>query len=355
MKSLVRVLVFAFVFLSPFAIAEEWNPEPPVPEKWDWIQLVSGEWLKGEIIVLYNDTLEFESDELDVLSFDIADITKIRSGNKLQIKFTGNLTKSGKVIVDGDKLQFKDSADVFKTSDILTIIAGEPKESNYWTMKFTMGANVRSGNTEQTDINANIKAQRRTVENRMIVEYLANYSKTQEIETTNNQRASAAWDKFLTERLFLRPVFGEYLSDSFQNINSKYTVGTGVGYQIIDNSRVEWLVVGGPAYQSTEFETVEEGLNNVEETPAFVGTSNFDVEIINGIDFIYDYQFTLLNEASGTYIHHMLTGLEIELTSLLDLDLSVVCDRTENPKTNSEGDTPKPDDYRFIVGVGFKF
>ena len=49
---------------------EGWLPPEPRPEKFDWIQLKSGEWLKGKLEVLYDRKLEFDSDELDELTFD---------------------------------------------------------------------------------------------------------------------------------------------------------------------------------------------------------------------------------------------------------------------------------------------
>jgi hypothetical protein len=45
------------------------------------------------------------------------------------------------------------------------------------------------------------------------------------------------------------------------------------------------------------------------------------------------------NERSGTYTHHLVTGLEIEMTSLLDAD----------------GVTPKRDDLRLAVLFGIDF
>jgi len=48
---------------------QAWLPPTPKPEKFDWIQLKSGEWLKGELKVLYDKKLEFDSDELNLLEF----------------------------------------------------------------------------------------------------------------------------------------------------------------------------------------------------------------------------------------------------------------------------------------------
>ncbi len=35
------------------AHAEDWQPPVPMPDEFDWMQLTSGEWLKGEFKVLY--------------------------------------------------------------------------------------------------------------------------------------------------------------------------------------------------------------------------------------------------------------------------------------------------------------
>ena len=70
MLSIAVALVALFVVCGP-AVAEEgqesWQPPPPMPDDFDWIQLTSGEWLKGEIIAMYDDSLEFDSKELDDL------------------------------------------------------------------------------------------------------------------------------------------------------------------------------------------------------------------------------------------------------------------------------------------------
>ena len=60
---------------------------------------------------------------------------------------------------------------------------------------------------------------------------------------------------------------------------------------------------------------------------------------------------TLLNERSGTYTHHAVAGLEIELTSVFDLDLSVVWDRIQTPQPRADGSVPLQDDFRILFGV----
>ena len=50
----------------------------PPPDEFDWIQLTSGEWLKGELKALYNQQLEFDSDQLDTIEFDMEDVKQVR-------------------------------------------------------------------------------------------------------------------------------------------------------------------------------------------------------------------------------------------------------------------------------------
>src|SRR5262245_20862292 len=52
-------------------------PSPPGPEtadKLDWVQMTSGEWLRGEIISLYDEVLEFDSEEFEDLELEWEDI-----------------------------------------------------------------------------------------------------------------------------------------------------------------------------------------------------------------------------------------------------------------------------------------
>ena len=77
--------------------------EPPADDKFDWIQLESDEWLKGEIITLYNFVLEFDSDELGVLKIDWDDVRRLRSAGHISLQVE-NRDVSQKPINDTGKL-----------------------------------------------------------------------------------------------------------------------------------------------------------------------------------------------------------------------------------------------------------
>ena len=58
--------------------ARTWEQLTPSASRFDWIQLTSDEWLKGDLESLYDGKVEFDSDELDLLVLDWEDVKKVR-------------------------------------------------------------------------------------------------------------------------------------------------------------------------------------------------------------------------------------------------------------------------------------
>lgn len=333
---------------------EEWWPPPD--EEHDWVQLVSSEWLRGELIAMYDDLLEFDSEELDLLELDWADVKSVRTARISQIRFVGGEIATGLLIVaNGEVRVIGEEEQRFERSEIVSIAAGDPTERNFWSGKASIGLNIRSGNSDQTESNFRATFLRRTVLNRVILDYIGAYNITDDVVATNNHRATARWDRFVSDRFFIEPVFVEYFRDPFQNIGKRWSFGAGVGYQLVDTHRLDWEVEGGPGFTWTGFDTVEEGESETESTAAVNASTYLDYTVTRNIDFIYEYRLQFLNEASGRYNHHMVTTLETELTSLLDLDISWIWDRIQNPRPDADGVVPEQNDYRIVFALGLDF
>ncbi len=342
--------------LSADEETKDWQPPPPMPDNFDWIQLTSGEWLKGEIIAMYEDSMEFDSEELDELTLDWEDIQQVRSAQTLQVAFLDNVIGTGKLLMEGDSVRIMGEEDLeYERSQILSLTAGAPKERNYWSGKLSFGINYRTGNTEQQEMNGQANIKRRTPKDRINFDYLGNFSKSNDTTIADDQRASAGWNRFLTDRFYISPAIGEYYRDPFQNIASRWTLGVGLGYQVADTSKVTWKVDTGIAYQRTTFDDVLEGDPTSANTPALMVGTRYDNEITGWMDYFFDYRFFVVNEESGTYTHHLMTGFEFELIGDLEFDISIVWDRIQDPRENSDGTFPQQNDFRTIFGLGYSF
>ena len=62
-----------------------------------------------------------------------------------------------------------------------------------------------------------------------------------------------------TRHFFWTPIFSEFYTDEFQNIDSQTTVGVGLGYTFVDTKYTEWSISGGPGVLHTRYIDVAVG------------------------------------------------------------------------------------------------
>jgi hypothetical protein len=80
------------------ATANVFKPDPS--DGFDWVELISGEWLKGEIVTMHSDTLTFDSDVLDLLTIDWEDVRQVVTDNTQTVRTEAREQFSGALRVD---------------------------------------------------------------------------------------------------------------------------------------------------------------------------------------------------------------------------------------------------------------
>lgn len=140
----------------------------PPQDRFDWIQLKSGEWLKGRIKAMQDRELEFESEELDDQTFDWKDIRQVRSPRMLDVLMIDGQELSGPVMITPTEMTIgADSPSVLPRNQIQSLTPGGSKERNYWSGSLSAGLTLRAGNTESVDYTAQASLQRRTPATRL--------------------------------------------------------------------------------------------------------------------------------------------------------------------------------------------
>ncbi len=346
-------LGLACAIIASAAAADDWRPPAPTGgDGFDWIQLKSGEWLKGRIKSLQDEKLEFDSEELNLLTFDWKDIRAVRSPRLVSVRIEKLKPVAGSLLVTTNEVRVvtATSTNTYPRADLLAIAPTGNREVDKWTGKISSGLSFRAGNTRETDVDVHAAVQRRTPDTRLSLDYLGNYGEIKGDEVEQNHRFIGQFDYFLSRRLYARVPDVEYFRDPLQNLDHRLTVGAGVGYDLLKTPRTEWNVTASPSWQRNW----PSGDSARADSVALVLSTRFDTELTQRLDFIFEYRGQLTRKETGNDTHHAVTTLEFEIHKRLKLDLSFVWDRISSPQSFGSS-TPTPNDFRLITSLAIDF
>ena len=337
--------------------SEEKRPPEPGSGDVDWIQLKNGEWLKGKIVELQDDSLTFKSEKLGTLEIDWDEVYAVYSSRQILLLFSDKTKRQGTLHIEGGHVIVGTAAgeQTYTRDELRSILPGRKTRWDYWSLRWSLGVTVRSGNTDQRDVASFLTLQRRSPLARTRLEVSASHGSAKGKENINNQLASLQQDIFLTRKLYLTPLSLQFYRDKFQNIKYRLTPGVGVGYEFLDRSDVEWDVGLGGGYQFTRYDEVSAGENTSRDGATFLAGTHVKWELTKKIDFELQYDAIIgLREYVNTD-HHALTRLSFDLWKDLDFDVSLTWDRIGGPEPRKDGTVPKKDDVRLYVGIGLEF
>ena len=337
-----------------------WSPPTPVfSQKFDWLQLRSGEWLKGDIISMYDDELEFDSKEFNRLIFDWQDVRELRSRFDQQIRFANGEVKQGFLIVKNNHLVVISggSEQHYPLSELLSISSTSDDRKELWDGKGSLGIDASAGNVNQLDYLVSARIQRRTPFSRFRVDLNYNYSKStlagDEQVIADNNRLSTSFDWFYSIKIFIRMLDYEHLRDVQQNIRSRDTLGVSLGYHLVHSKRSQWDVTLGPGYQQTIYYNDTSEIN--QHSGVVTLSTLFEYSFSSRIDYLFEYQIQFVEESSGKRNSHVKTGLEFELSNDFDFELTFYLDRVAEPVASINTVPPTSNDYMLVFSLGYDF
>ncbi|MGI9261307.1 MAG: DUF481 domain-containing protein, partial [Woeseiaceae bacterium] len=223
--------IFLSLILIVFAAAAHSASEPwadefvAPPGDYSWIQLDTGEWLKGEIIALYDDTLVFDSDHFGGINIDLGDIEQVLGRGIFSLTFRDGTPVRGQINIRGQSIIVERSGEhtEFRRVDLVTITPAAERERDRWAGDVSFGLNARRGNSEISEVDISASLQRRTPVSRIVLDYLGNTNETDGEQITDSHRINLAVDRFTGRRMYWRPVSAQYFKDELQNISHQGT------------------------------------------------------------------------------------------------------------------------------------
>ena len=324
----------------------------------DWIQLVSGEWIKGKIKRMRDDNLEFDSDKLDLLNIDFEDVALVHSPRIATYVFDGRVSETGKGVIIEDTVivETDEGTKVFPRSELQSIIEGGEREKDWWWFKLGFGLTLNKGNTDQFTYDSSFDVRREDRLTLLRLAYNATFGRTDGVQNVRRHLVSLDFRVFLSKRWFLTPVWAQFLNDKFQNIRFRATPATGGGVHIIDEPNVVWDFQTGIGYHFLRYRDDSAVNARNPQNDAFIPLATYaDFDITGDIDLTLSWLTNLVVSTIGNTNHTGKAKLAIELTSVLDLDIAFLFLRTEQPAPSPDPDvTIEKNDYQLIVGVSLE-
>jgi len=328
---------------------------PPAGDA-DWVRFESGEWLRGEITRLRDGEAEFDSDQLDAQTFDLDDVEELRTGAPQVVVTEEGAVLRGAVALVGDDLWIEGVRTVRVPREALfalfPLTGGRAVD---WSGKLSLGAVLRSGNTDQTDYNARGELVRESARTQWESDYQGTFSRTGEVETASNHRLSSIYDLFLSPRLFLFVPRVELFRDRFQNLDLRATVAAGLGYELVETADHDWRALAGPALQYVRPDEPAVGADDDETNEGVFASTEYSWSVTDAVDLDLEYSITAELPETREFDSHFEARLSVDLLGDLTLDVAFVWDRVNRPDRDEDGDVPRADDYRTTVGLGWTF
>ena len=334
-----------------------WKPPGVGADGADWVQLKSGEWLRGQLNYVQNKEVEFDSDEMELQLLKLKDVRQLYTTHRVFTQFDNQPAAYGRVVISNEVVTVTGEAPLSESRNRLIGItpSGGKTGIRNWSGNLSAALSLQSGNTHQVNLTTTAELARRTPSTTLLLDYLGNYGKSDGVQSANNNRFNSTWDIRIGRDWFFRPLQFEYYQDSLANIDYRLTDGVGGGYYIFDRTGLEWTVSAGPSYQYTKFSTVEAGQSDTSTTPAGLLESKFKQDITSRLTFIQAWQSIFTSQAAGQYTHHTVSTLEFEIKRHLDLDVSFIWDYLNHPQVKSNGTLPDKNDLYLTVGLGVRF
>jgi hypothetical protein len=340
-----------------YAQVPVWQPPAPNPEAKDWVRLGSGEWLRGEIQRLRSEKLEFESEDLDELTLDWEDVAEIRSPNLHTYVLRGRITALGTATMRDSVLVVGTAAgsQQFARSELLSIIKGGQRESDYWYGTGHLSLVVRSGNTDQADLRTIVRINRGGPLARLQFAYNGNFGLVENEQNINNHNGSVKVDAFISNRWYLTPFAIDIFNDKFQNIELRVSPSMGVGVTAIESRSVTWDFEFGAGYQWSRFVSVEEGEEPTSSQASLIPASRFDWDYTQQVELRLDYDLRIgIPDVRDTF-QHLVGIISYDLTDAWNFEIAVTWDHVGKPRADAEGNVPENDDIRTSFGIGVEY
>lgn len=219
-----------------------------------------------------------------------------------------------------------------------------------WTGNIVVGGLIARGNTNTDSFNATAHAERRTVQDRIILDggYLFGREHTAGIpgkhETADDLFGSGEYDYFLTKKLYaLANVRAEH--DTIAGLSLRLTPNVGLGYQWIETPKLNFNTEAGAGWIYRKYS------HDGEDSSATARLAyHLAVKFNDRVSGLHNFEYLPGLDRLDDYFIHTDAGIRASVTEKMFTEFKVDY-RYDSKPAPGKGAS----DIRYILGVGWSF
>ncbi len=247
-----HVLVAVFIFLTATLTAAA-----------DSVTLRNGDHLSGTIVTSDGKNLTFKTDYAGEIKISWPAVKEVASDKALYVVTSEKKTVNGIISTDGTNMTVRTagSADVQVPLAQVTIVRSADQQAAYekslhpsllegWKGGVNIGFALARGNSDTTNLNTGVTADRKTLTDELTMYESSIYSSNGGVNsgvTANEIMGGVKYGHNFTKRLF-GFVSGDFTHDELQGLNLRSIFTGGLGWHWINNPNTTLDLLGGMNY-----------------------------------------------------------------------------------------------------------
>ncbi len=313
----------------------------------DVIVMTNGDKLTGRLDSIGDGVAKLETTYAGTLSLDLNQIQALRTRTPFLVRLASGVTEGFFINEQGQQVQTPDRTVGIKLADIRSAtpsLNGATEGSRQWGARLDLALSLADGNTTAEASNVLLEADYAVGSQEHSVTALIAKEEGEGLVTKDQLDIDYGYRRFISERWYGAANAG-YFQDTLKDIDSRITLGAGVGVQLIDSPR-ETLA------SDLSLSAVQEDID---------GSSTTKPAMRLGVDYqrffqaktieVFSRQSVLqLLEGKKSQVISSSTGIRYAFNSRIDTAFRVdVAYESDPPADNKKTDTT------YSLGVGLKF
>ena len=316
----------------------------------DKVNLKSGSFLTGTCGAITDDKMAFTSDDLGDIKIAVANIVSIESEKTHTIQHMDMTTEeapvtivNGTYVVNGENLNMDD------------VKAIDPVPEA-WHGSVAASFLAQRGNTYSHTASVAADVKRRWEHDRFTASGEYDYAETGS-NKDNKEKSQDEWlakaqhDHFWSQR-FYSYENGQYKRDVVADLNARYRIGLGLGYQWLENENVldtgKWSFNQelGANYTKDRYELTTEEYNAIH----YAHHATYNPIWSDAVDFFHNLEFDPSTKNFNNYTLDADVGMNIKITGNLKFTAKASWEYNSNPQKGT-----KKCDSKYFAGLGYEW